>query len=272
MPLKDLLLVIGKDTEAGEHYALELARLNDATVTVTSSGAAPNLPAFIRSELPSDLLDHMREDVETTARATLDAVSDRAKQAGATVETVLLDLSMGDVGTEISRLARYFDATVLQQPDPAGTETANLIKAVLFGSGRPVLIVPTRQGPSHLKTILVAWDEGRPAARAVADALPLLAMVERVEVVTVRDVRGDRSQHSSHLIRHLARHDIAAHVTSLVADRGSVASTLLSHAVEVQADLIVMGGYGHSRLREIVLGGTTRRILQTMTVPVLMAH
>ena len=80
MPLKDLLLVIGKDTEAGERYALELARLNDTALTVTSSGAVPSLPAFIRSELPSDLLDHMREDVETTARATLEAFADRAKR------------------------------------------------------------------------------------------------------------------------------------------------------------------------------------------------
>jgi nucleotide-binding universal stress UspA family protein len=74
------------------------------------------------------------------------------------------------------------------------------------------------------------------------------------------------------MVRHLARHGIEAHMANLVRDQGSVASTLLAHAANVKADLIVMGGYGHSRLREIVLGGTTRRILQTMTVPVLMAH
>jgi nucleotide-binding universal stress UspA family protein len=161
---------------------------------------------------------------------------------------------------------------VLQQPDPAGTETADLIEAVLFGSGRPVLIVPFRPGSTQLRTALVAWDEGRPAARAVADALPLLALAERVEVVTVGDVRGDRTRDSRHLVRHLARHGIEARMTNLVRNHGSVAGTLLAHAVDVQADLIVMGGYGHSRLREIVLGGTTRRILQTMMVPVLMAH
>jgi nucleotide-binding universal stress UspA family protein len=188
------------------------------------------------------------------------------------VETVMLDLSTGDVGSEVSRLARYFDVTVLQQPDPAGTEAADLIEAVLFGSGRPVLIVPFRQGPFQVTTVLIAWDEGRPAARAVADALPLLAMAERVEVVTVGDLRGSPSWDSRPLVRHLAHHGIEARMTNLVRNHGSVASTLLAHAVDVQADLIVMGGYGHSRLREIVLGGTTRRILQTMTVPVLMAH
>jgi hypothetical protein len=109
MPLKDLLLVIGKDTEAGERYALELARTSGATATVTSGGVAASLPAFIRSELPSDLLEHMREDVETTARAALEAVSDKARQLGVTVETEMLDLSTGDVGSEVGRLARYFD-------------------------------------------------------------------------------------------------------------------------------------------------------------------
>jgi nucleotide-binding universal stress UspA family protein len=272
MPLKDLLLVIGKDTEPGERYALELARLSGAALTVTSSGAAPSLPAFIRSELPSDLLEHMREDVETTARAALDAFAKRATEVGVTVKTVMLDLSTGDAGGEVSRLARYFDVTVLQQPDPAGAETADLIEAVLFGSGRPVLIVPFRQGPFQVTTVLIAWDEGRPAARAVADALPLLALAERVEVVTVGEVKGDRNRDSSHLVRHLACHGIEAHMAHLVRDQGSVAGTLLAHAANGEADLIVMGGYGHSRLREIVLGGTTRRILQTMTVPVLMAH
>ncbi|NBJ13627.1 hypothetical protein [Microvirga arsenatis] len=113
MPLKDLLLVIGKDTEAGELYTLELARLSGAALTVTSSGAVPSLPAFIRSELPSDLLDHMREDVESTARAALEGFAKRAPEVGVTVETVIPDISRGDVTGEVSRLARYFDVTVL---------------------------------------------------------------------------------------------------------------------------------------------------------------
>src|SRR3712207_9437472 len=89
MPLKDLLLVIGEDTEPCERYTLELARLSGAALTVTSSGAAPSLPAFIRSELPSDLLEHMREDVERTARAALEACFERATQVGVPVETVM---------------------------------------------------------------------------------------------------------------------------------------------------------------------------------------
>ncbi|PVE21843.1 universal stress protein [Microvirga sp. KLBC 81] len=271
MPFKDLLLVIGKDTDAGNRYALELARINGATLTATSSGGAPSLPAFIRSEMPSDILNHMREDVENTARTALDAFSEEARRLGVPAETLMLDVATGDIGDEISGLARYFDTTVLQQPDPAGTETSDIIEAILFGSGRPVLIVPFRYGRSQFRTVLIAWDEGRPAARAIADALPLLALTERVEIVAVGNVRGSRNGRDSNIVRHLARHGIVAHVTSL-SEQVNVANTLLSHAADVNADLIVMGGYGHSRLREIVLGGTTRRILQTMTVPVLMSH
>jgi nucleotide-binding universal stress UspA family protein len=272
MPFKDLLLLIGKDTEAANRYALALARICGATLTATSFEGVPSLPAFIRSEMPSDILDHMREDAENAARTALDAFSDTAKQLQVPAETLVLDLTTGDITSEISRLARYFDATVLQQRDPKGTDRFDVIEAVLFGSGRPVLIVPVIQVPAQLRTILIAWDEGRPAARAAADALPLLVMAERVEVVTIDTVRGDQTRPSNQLVRHLAQHGIEAHMTSLVSDRGSVASTLLAHAADVKADLIVMGGYGHSRLREMVLGGTTRTMLQTMTVPVLMAH
>jgi nucleotide-binding universal stress UspA family protein len=120
--------------------------------------------------------------------------------------------------------------------------------------------------------VLIAWDGGRPAARAVADALPLLALVDRVEIVTVNDASGDRHLPSENIARHLARHGIAVELKSVPRGDLDVANALLSYAGDAGADLIVMGGYGHSRLREIVLGGTTRTILQSMTVPVLMAH
>jgi hypothetical protein len=162
------------------------------------------LPAFIRSELPSDLLDHMREDVENTARAALEAFSDRAKQGGVPVETVMLDLARGDITNEVSRLARYFDAAVLQQPHPAGAGTADLIEAVLFGSGRPGVDCPLPLQPVTTQDYPHRMGRGAPRARAVADAMPLLAMAERVEVVTVGHQRGDQTRHSSTMVRHLA--------------------------------------------------------------------
>jgi len=231
---------------------------------------------MVSSEMPGDLLSRMQEEIENAARSALDAFLESAKQTDVNVETLTLEVPSGDLGREVSRLAQYFDATVLEQPNPEGPDTSNVIEAVLFGSGRPVLIVPyiILHVPSQLRTVLVAWNEGRLAARAIADALPLLQMADRVEVVTVSGTNPRGSWHGSAdmMAQHLAQHGIKADMKALARGDVDIGNTLVSYAADVSADLIVMGAYGHSRLREIVLGGTTRTILQSMPVPVLMAH
>jgi nucleotide-binding universal stress UspA family protein len=272
MAFKDLMLLTRGGTEVGNRYALWLAKLCGATLTAASPLAQPALPRFIEQDIPTDILSRMREETENAARSSLDAFSESARQTDVAVETLMLEVPSGDVGGAVSRLARYFDATILQQPDPEGADTAEIIEAVLFGSGRPVLIVPYVHVPPHLGTVVVAWDEGRPAARAVADALPLLTMADRVEIVSVTSDGGESPLPSKDMARHLARHGIEAEGVGLPRSGVGVGNTLLSYAADLDAGLIVMGGYGHSRLREMVLGGTTRTILQSMTVPVLMAH
>src|SRR5262249_13056892 len=143
-----------------------------------------------------------------------------------------------------------------------------------FDAGRPVLVVPyIQKAPLALDRVLVCWDGGRSAARAVGDAMPFLHRAKEVEVVIVQ---GDAGK-SDELPRadigvHLARHGLKVDVKRIVATGGKVADTILSHAADVGADFLVMGGYGHSRLREFILGGVTRGILGTMTVPVLLSH
>jgi nucleotide-binding universal stress UspA family protein len=273
---KDLLLLTRQGTEAGNRYALWLADLCGARLTVASPVVSPVLPPMVSSEMPGDLLSRVQEEIENAARSALDAFLESAKQTDVNVETLTLEVLSGDLGREVSRLAQYFDATVLEQPNPEGPDTSNVIEAVLFGSGRPVLIVPyiILHVPSQLRTVLVAWNEGRLAARAIADALPLLQMADRVEVVTVSGTnpRGSRHASADMMAQHLAQHGIKADMKALAKGDVDIGSTLVSYAADVSADLIVMGAYGHSRLREIVLGGTTRTILQSMTVPVLMAH
>jgi nucleotide-binding universal stress UspA family protein len=273
---KDLLLLTRQGTEAGNRYALWLADMCGARLTVASPVVSPVLPPMVSSEMPGDILSRVQEEIENAARSALDAFLESAKQTDVNVETLTLEVLSGDLGREVSRLAQYFDATVLEQPNPEGPDTSNVIEAVLFGSGRPVLIVPyiILHVPSQLRTVLVAWNEGRLAARAIADALPLLQMADRVEVVTVSGTnpRGSRHASADMMAQHLAQHGIKADMKALAKGDVDIGSTLVSYAADVSADLIVMGAYGHSRLREIVLGGTTRTILQSMTVPVLMAH
>jgi len=143
-----------------------------------------------------------------------------------------------------------------------------------LGVGRPVLIVP-RYGTFETvgERVLVAWNGSREATRAVHDALPLLKLASSVTVLSIDPEHdtGDRIP-GADIALHLARHGVAAEGMSTVGLDISVGDLLLSRAADLGADLIVMGAYGHSRVRELVLGGATRHILQHMTVPVLMSH
>jgi nucleotide-binding universal stress UspA family protein len=149
-----------------------------------------------------------------------------------------------------------------------------LIEAALFESGRPMVIVPYIQKEAlKLDRVLVCWDGSRNAARAIADSLPFLTQGRKVEIIIVASDSGKADElPGADLGEHLARHGLNVEVKRLVAADVDVTNVILSYAADCAADFIVMGGYGHSRLREFVLGGATRGILQSMTIPVLMAH
>jgi nucleotide-binding universal stress UspA family protein len=137
-----------------------------------------------------------------------------------------------------------------------------------------VIVVPYIQRTGLvLERVLVCWDGGRMAARAIGDAIPFLTRAEAVDVVIVATEPGKGDEISgADMGRHLARHGLKVEVKRIVAPDIGVANAILSYAADSSADFMVMGGYGHSRLREFILGGATRGILQSMTVPVLMSH
>ena len=147
-----------------------------------------------------------------------------------------------------------------------------------MGAGRPVLAVPYAGKFDTIgKRIVIAWDARREAARAVADAVPLLEQAESVVTLSINPHGG--AQAGTHgeipgadIATHLARHGISVEAQQLVANDISVGDMLLSRLSDLTADLLVMGVYGHSRARELVLGGVTRHILNHMTVPVLLSH
>jgi len=175
--------------------------------------------------------------------------------------------------------ARYVDLAIVGQIDhgdqPDGN-AARIPEVVLFSSGRPVLVVPYAGRFNSLgENVLVGWKATREAARAVNDALPLLERAKKVTVLTINPKRGDDRETgipASDIAQHLARHGVAVEAASTVADDISAGDVLLSRAADCGADLLVMGGYGHARVKELMLGGATRQILQQMTLPVLMAH
>jgi len=270
MDIRDVLVLAESDAAASASYALSMALHLKAHLTaVTLVQDRPSAGPF--AELPRNLLDAMYEDGLRAAEAALE----RFTTAGFSwVDTELVTVPAGQSGEDCLRwLARHFDLTIVQQRAPDGPVNDGMIEAALFGSGRPVLVVPFVQtAPARFETVLVAWDESATSARAIGDALSLIKAADRVEVVTVMDARRDRgARASARLARHFLRHGIDAAFTLLPAE-GGTAETLLSRAADLGADLLVMGGYGHSRLRELVLGGTTRSVLASMTLPTLMAH
>jgi len=172
----------------------------------------------------------------------------------------------------------YADLVVVGQVSPDGPETSGdaLIEAAIFETGRPVLLTPYAGRFSTIGTrAIIGWNASPQAARAVHDALPLLGKASSVTVVVV-DPEGGDTVHGeapgADIARHLARHGLQVTVRRVPGGGISPGEVLLNEAAELNADLIVMGAYGHSRLREMVLGGATRTLLRQMTAPVLMAH
>ena len=170
---------------------------------------------------------------------------------------------------------RYADLLVLGQDDPEG-DNRGLLEAALFDSGRPVLAIPFAGNFKSIgKRVLVGWNASREARRALHDALPLIAKADTTTVFLANPKRGlaaHGEEPGADIARHLARHGLKVEVAKAMADDVSDSALLLNHASDMGADLLVMGAYGHSRLREFILGGVTRSLLREMTIPVLLSH
>lgn len=219
----------------------------------------------------------------------LEFVRERAKSALAEFESIVQRMGAASVeqrivddeaGAGIALQARYSDLVVIGQTNPDESlpdVKNNFPEYVVMNSGRPVLIVPyAGRFDSVGGRVLVAWDASMEATRAVTAAIPLLKRANLVQVAVFNPrIGGQRhgEQPGADIALYLARHGIEVEVTRQTtgADIG-IGNALLSHAADFGADLIVMGGYGHSRFREVLLGGVTDTILKSMTVPTLMAH
>jgi nucleotide-binding universal stress UspA family protein len=183
-----------------------------------------------------------------------------------------------DLGRVAAVHARYADIAVLTRPPdgPGGELREEIIEGVLFHSGRPALIAPPGWGGGGIgKRVVVAWDASREATRALSEAQALLETAEQVTVVTV-DAKpkmfGHGDQPGANIAGHLSRRGLPAEVRNVDSMGRPASLAILEEATALNADLVVMGGYAHSRLRELVFGGATRDLLKTTKIPLLMAH
>jgi nucleotide-binding universal stress UspA family protein len=185
--------------------------------------------------------------------------------------------SLSYLSTEVGVHAYYADLVVIARPESAGPTAGppGLAESLVLSSGRPIIVFPPRDTVSRVRRILVAWNATRESIRAVADALPLLVKAEAVEVLVVdhqRRAEGHGQEPGADIARHLAHHGAHVEVRRLSSDGKDVGRLLLSQASAFGADLLVMGAYGHTQLREWMFGGVTRTVLYEAGLPVLMSR
>ena len=255
-------------------YAISIATAFRAQVTGIAFLYEPVVPDGTLGGVPVELIELQREENSKTAKGAVSRFEAAAKAAGVAAQTRTLDATFGGGATAFAHIARRFDLAVVGQAQrERGASEELMIEGALFESGRPVIVVPyiQKQGLS-LARVLACWDGSRTSARAIGDAMPLLERAKAVDLVIVTEERKKDEITGANMNEHLARHGVAVNVKRIAKADLAVEDAILSYAADSGADFMVMGGYGHSRLREFILGGVTRGVLASMTVPVFMSH
>lgn len=274
--IKDIVvnLGLGERDPAGD-FAISIAEAFEAHVMGVAFAYEPVIPGTVMGGIPPEFIESQRAESESKAKAAIARFEEAARRASISYEHRLLSGTIAGAADQLSRIGRRFDLVVVAQAERENPTADEIVdEGVLFESGRPVIFVPFIQKTGlKLECVMLCWDGSRAATRAIADSMPLLQKAKQVEVVIVSDKPGKPDEVTgADLGQHLARHGLKVEVKRITSPDIDVPSTILSYAADASADMIVMGGYGHSRLREFVLGGVTRGLLESMTVPVLMSH
>jgi nucleotide-binding universal stress UspA family protein len=275
--IKDIIvnLSVTKNGSTVGNYAVSVAAALQAHLTGIAFIYDPIVPISGTGYIPADVIESQRADNETAAEAAIKEFTAATDRAGISAEPQMLSASLTGAGDQFARMARRFDLVIVGQAQPEMSTMEQVIgETTLFESGRPMIMVPyIQKAPFKTGNVMICWDGSRTAARAVADAIPILGKSSRIEIVSVTSERGKEDEiEGADIGQHLARHGLKVDVHRISKGNIDVADALLSHAADSAADLMVMGGYGHSRLREFVLGGVTRSIFESMTLPVLLSH
>ena len=282
MSLKSVLVHLDQSPRSDVRVRLA-AQISQSFNSHLIGAAMTGISRHVFNRAEFDLTDpvfaHHRDHLRQHARGVLDHFEQLVASVGVdSVESRLVD---DDAAGGMALQARYADLAVVGQFDPAAVipgVMSTMPEMVVLGCGRPVLIVPHSGQPNYpFHRQLIAWDGGLSATRAVTLALPLLQKAESVDVLVMQTDHSNQAdathgeQPGADLALFLARHGVKVNVITRQIS-GDAGEALLSIAADLDSHLIVMGGYGHTRFSELVIGGVTRTLLQSMTVPVLMAH
>lgn len=283
MAIRDLLLSVDETraSDAREDAALAFAADQGAHLAALYCIGEIDVQGWV--DWTGNALEEPRRLEAERAEKVVDRFRQKAERAGVSYETRTIRVAAHQIASQVALHARYADMAILGQADPDEPPVAgsHLVEHVVLASGRPVLVIPyigapTRDGMVQFgRNVMVAWNAGREATRAVNDAMPLLEQATRAELVVANPIHGPYGhgeEAGADIALHLSRHGIEVEVQQLEMQGLGPADTILARLADRGSDLLVMGAYGHSRMRELVLGGATRGILLQMTVPVLMSH
>ena len=246
--------------------AMAAGFISSSTAYVVDGAAGAAVASVIEMEL---------ERAAQRAAAALEVFEAEARNAGIRYECHRMESVPAEAADAIGAAARLYDLSVVLQPmSEYETFDNTLPKEILFRSGGPVLFVPhIFRGAFKARRIGICWDGSRLAARALRDARPFLEQADALLAISINGTDNlPASVSTDRLAKHLARAGLPIKSVDLTAGRSEIQPTILSLAADESLDMLVMGGYGHSRLQEGLLGGVTRAMLQAMTVPTLMTH
>jgi nucleotide-binding universal stress UspA family protein len=274
--MKDLLVYIPPVTQHPRvlEYATSLASTLGAHLDGASFTIIPELAAHY-ANLPPEFYRTVHKKSVLESENARRRFVEYAEHAGVQHSVRTFETFADDADDTLALTAQAYDLAIVPQTDRDATAFFSpCFDNIMLMTGRPTLFVPSiHRGPASVEKVLLCWNGDRSAARAAGDGLPLMKHAKTVDVLQIEPVdAGSPRCHAAEMLRHLQRHGITASQHVFTRDKPDVGAAILSFAADCGSTLIVMGGYGHSRAREMLFGGVTRELLTSMTVPVLMSH
>lgn len=257
-------------------FAADLARSCDAHLTGVAFAFQPIVPIYtMAAPVPTDFIVSAQENAIAEAKEACRKFEEMADAAGAIYATRTLDSMPGDGFAGAVRSLTLTDLVVVGQQDPDRLEPMRegMIEALLFQASVPVMLVP-HAGTKTFQPdrVVIAWDRGPVAARAVRSAMPLIGMAKHVDVVTVAEHGKANEMPGGGIGRYLSRHDVEVEIHEIERKGHDIGKSIVDFAVERKSDWMVMGAYGHNRMREFFLGGATRSLLASAHIPIYLSH
>lgn len=270
MSIKDIFVYVDNDMDCESRLesASSLCKTFEAQLTGLYLLQKISIPAYAGAYMPVEVYEANDEEtlkLRDKAKAIFTAKAESLNIMGN------FRAAEGDVSTALNHYSRYADLLIVPQrkSDRFDFNPYYQLPDVLLGAACPVLLLPDNKNPVlPPETALLAWDGKRECARALKASMPMLSQVKRIDVVAVNCDDDDATE----IARHIAHHGIETKVHSVADSQSDIGETILNQASVLDNQMIIMGAYGHSRIRELMLGGTTRHILEHVQLPVLFSH